>query len=167
MQIARDTVATLDFTLRGLDGKILDTSSGRQPMTYLHGRGSIVPGLEAAMEGKRAGDEVRLTLAPQDAFGLRNPQLLIPVPRKDFPIAELAVGMAFQVDTDTGPRIVRVAAIDGQSVTVDANHRWAGLTVIVEAKVLEVRPAKAEEIAHGHVCVGDHTCHMRQPELGT
>ncbi len=161
-QITKDTVATIEFKLSS-KGEVLDSSEQHGPFQYLHGTGSLIPGLEPALEGAAVGQIVNVSLAPEQAFGAHKENLLIPVPRKDFgQVPNLAVGMRFQVDTSGGPRIVRVAEIHDESVIIDANHPWAGLTVDVEAKVVDVRPAKPEEMAHGHVCYGDHSCHQRK-----
>jgi FKBP-type peptidyl-prolyl cis-trans isomerase SlyD len=162
MQIARNTVATIEYTLSSSEGKVLDTSRNREPIMYLHGAGGILPGLEMALEGKKAGEAVKITLPPEQAYGPRDPRLLIDVPRKDFTgAASISVGMKFKAGDEPGARVVTVVGIEGETVKVDANHPYAGLTVTVEATIVDVRPAKKEEIEHGHVCYGDHSCAHR------
>lgn len=159
MQIAKNTVAKLNYVLSDAEGQVLDSTEGREPMMYLHGTGGIIAGLESVLEGKSAGDVVKVTLPPEQAFGAKNPKLLIPVPRADFAgVDEIKLGMRFHAQSENGTRLVTVVAMDEETVTVDANHPWAGLTVTCEATVIEVRAASAEEVDHGHVCYGDGSC---------
>jgi FKBP-type peptidyl-prolyl cis-trans isomerase SlyD len=158
MQIRRNTVCTIEYTVSDTQGRVLD-SSGGQPWRYLHGVGGIIPGMERALEGKTAGDDVKATLAPEEAYGPRDPEMVQAIPRENFAgVEKIDVGMRFRAQTPAGPRIVTVVKVDDQAVTVDANHPLAGQTIVVEAKVLEVREAKEDEITHQHVCFGDGAC---------
>jgi FKBP-type peptidyl-prolyl cis-trans isomerase SlyD len=152
MQIAKDTVATIDYTLTGPDGQVIDSSRGRAPLAYLHGASNIIPGLETALEGKSAGDDVNVTVPAGQGYGERDPNLVQPVPRSSFQgVAEIKKGMQFQAQTPGGARIVTVVDVDPQNVTVDANHPLAGIDLKFDVKVVNVRQATAEELSHGHV----------------
>lgn len=151
MQIAKNKVVSIDYTLTGDDGKVIDTSDGGEPLMYLHGAGEIIPGLERALEGKSAGDAVEATIQPADGYGQKNPNLVQPVPRKQFPgVNEIRVGMQFQAQTNHGPRAVTVVDVSDDTVTVDANHPLAGQTLNFDVKVVDVRDATQEELAHKH-----------------
>ena len=151
MQIAKDKVVSIDYTLTGSDGKVIDSSSGGDPLTYLHGASNIIPGLERALEGKSAGDQVTTTVAPADGYGQKNPSLVQGVPRAQFPgVKDIAVGMQFQAQTNHGPRVVQVVGVSDDTITVDANHPLAGETLNFDVKVVEVRDATQQELDHGH-----------------
>ena len=151
MQIVKDKVVAIDYTLTGSDGEVIDSSQGQEPLVYLHGAGNIVPGLERALEGKAAGDAVNATVEPDQGYGQKNPALVQPVPRAQFPgVQDIAVGMQFQAQTNHGPRVVTVVGVDDETVTVDANHPLAGETLRFDVKVVEVRDATQHELDHGH-----------------
>ncbi|MDN3517768.1 peptidylprolyl isomerase [Aquisalimonas lutea] len=151
MQIAKDKVVAIDYTLKDEDGSVLDTSEGKEPLAYLHGSGNIIPGLERALEGKSQGEEVSVRVPPEEAYGERREDLTQVVPRNLFQgVDELQVGMQFQAQAEGGEQIVTIAAIDGDDVTVDANHPMAGVPLNFEVKVVEVREPTDEEKEHGH-----------------
>jgi FKBP-type peptidyl-prolyl cis-trans isomerase SlyD len=151
MQIVKDTVVSFDYTLTDQDGKVLDTSEGAQPLSYLHGAGGIIPGLESQMEGKQTGDAFRATVPPEQAYGVRKDELVGAVQRKAFGgIKEIKPGMQFQANTEAGPRVVTVTKVEGEEITIDANHELAGKTLTFDVKVTDVRPATEDEKAHGH-----------------
>jgi FKBP-type peptidyl-prolyl cis-trans isomerase SlyD len=151
MQIADLTVVTIDYTLTDQDGDELDTSRGGEPLTYLHGAGHIIPGLERALAGRSGGDELTVTIAPEDAYGLPDEDLVQQLPRANFPPGEIVAGSQFRADGHDGPQVVTVVAVDEASVTIDANHPLAGRTLTFAVAVRNVRAATAEERKHGHV----------------
>lgn len=152
MQIAERTVASFHYTLTDDAGRVIDSSSGHGPLTYLHGAGNIVPGLEKAMLGRSAGDAFDVVVAPEEGYGEPNEMLVQVVPRAAFQgVDELAVGMEFQAQTPQGPMSVAIAKIEGDEVTVDGNHPLAGRTLHFAIEVTDVREASLEEVMHGHV----------------
>ncbi|WP_404341876.1 peptidylprolyl isomerase [Vreelandella aquamarina] len=155
MSITAHQVVTLHYVLSDVlsDGstRVLDDSNARQkPLEYLHGHDNILPGLERDLEGKAAGDELRVTLAPADAYGLRNEELVQEVSRASFGGADIEPGSRFQTEGEAGPQIVTVLNIDGDNVTVDTNHPLAGHTLRYQVKILDVRDATRAELAKGH-----------------
>ncbi len=151
MQIAKNNVATINYCLRDDAGNVLDSSENRDPLTYLHGAGNIIPGLEVALEGKSKGDKISVTVLPRDGFGEHNPSLVQDVPRDRFEDAdEIQVGMRFQANTPQGPRVFRVVDVQSDMVRVDGNHELAGETLHFDVEVVDVRNATVEEIQHGH-----------------
>lgn len=152
MQIAKDKVVSIEYTLKDDTGTLLDTSEGRDPLAYIHGAGNIIPGLEGALEGKQAGDSLSVRIDAKDAYGERNDQLQQVVPRELFKgVDTLEPGMQFQAQTEAGVQVVTVKAVEGENVTVDANHPLAGVPLNFDVNVVEVRDATAEELEHGHV----------------
>lgn len=151
MQIANDMVVAIDYKLSDDDGQVLDSSEGREPLSYLHGAGGIIPGLERELEGKAVGDELKVSVSPQDAYGERNDALQQDVPREQFDeIEDLELGMQFRVNSNAGPQVITIVKIADDVVTVDGNHPLAGVNLNFEVTVRDIREATAEEIEHGH-----------------
>jgi FKBP-type peptidyl-prolyl cis-trans isomerase SlyD len=152
VQIARNKVVSIYYTLRDEHGNVLDSSQGRAPLTYLHGKGNIIPGLEQALSGKATGDKLEVTVAPEQGYGPRDERLVQIVARAKFgEVAGLAPGMQVRANGPKGPRIVTVVSVDRDFVTVDGNHPLAGRTLHFSLEVAEIRKATHEEITHGHV----------------
>lgn len=152
MQIAKDKVVSIEYTLKDDQGTLLDTSEGRDPLAYLHGAGNIIPGLEQALEGKQAGDQLSVRIEAKDAYGERNDQLQQDVPRELFEgVDDVQAGMQFQAQTEAGVQVVTVKAVADDTVTVDANHPLAGVPLNFDVNIVEVRDAEAAELEHGHV----------------
>lgn len=153
MQIAKDTVVSFDYELTNDQGEVIDSSQGSQPLTYLHGQGNIIPGLESALEGKDSGEQLKVSIPPAEAYGERRDDLQQTVEREKFgEIDDLQVGMRFQVPTNTGqPLVVKVVEVQDDTVTVDGNHELAGETLHFDVTVRDVREATDDEKSHGHV----------------
>jgi FKBP-type peptidyl-prolyl cis-trans isomerase SlyD len=151
MQIAKNTVATINYTLTDPKGQVIDSSQGREPLAYLHGASNIIPGLESALEGKSKGENVNVTVPPDRGYGPRDPNLVQPVPRTNFKgVTDIKPGMQFQAQTPAGPRIVTIIKVDPDNITVDANHPLAGMDLKFDVTVVDVREATQEELTHGH-----------------
>ncbi len=159
MQVQKNKVVGIDYKLTDGSGKLIDTSANHGPLYYIQGVGSLIPGLENALEGKKSGDILQVKIAAKDGYGERNDALCQQVPRSQFESNEgLEVGMQFEVDTEQGELVVTVTNIQEDTVTVDGNHPLAGVELHFDVTVKEVREATAEELAHGHVH-GEHGHH--------
>lgn len=157
MQIAPHHVVSIHYTLRNDAGEVLDSSSGQAPLNYLHGAHNIVPGLEQALEGRRAGEQFAVAVPPELGYGTHDPQLLQRVPRAAFVgVDEILPGMQFQAGGQMGGTPVVVTAVDAEVVTIDANHPLAGVTLHFQIEVVDVRVATDQERAHGHVHADGH-----------
>lgn len=152
MQIAENTVVSIEYTLRDDQGQVLDSSEGAQPLAYLHGAANIIPGLEQALLGKAVGDALEVSVDPEEAYGEYQAELVATLSRSMFEgVDELQPGMQFHASApDGGMQIVTVREVDGDEVTVDGNHPLAGQRLHFAVKVVEVRAASAEELEHGH-----------------
>ncbi|MBS0378317.1 MAG: peptidylprolyl isomerase [Proteobacteria bacterium] len=161
MSIAQDQVVAIHYTLRNDAGEVLDSSSEGEPLTYLHGHGNLIPGLERELAGHVTGDKLSVKIAPADAYGEYDAELVQRVPRRALKgIPNISVGMRLQAQTEHGPRAVTVTQLQGDLVTLDGNHPLAGQRLNFEVEVGEIRAATAEELAHGHVHgPGDHHHH--------
>jgi FKBP-type peptidyl-prolyl cis-trans isomerase SlyD len=152
MTIAKNKVVAIEYTLTDRDGNLIDTSKGQGPLLYIHGIGNLIPGLEAKLEGKTTGDNLKVVIAPKDAYGEKEDTLCQTVPRAQFEnAAEIEEGMQFEVDTEQGELVVTVTKVDDETVTVDGNHPLAGVELHFDVTVKEIREASADELAHGHV----------------
>ncbi len=152
MNITADTVVYFHYTLRNEDGEELETSRGAEPNAYLHGAGNIIRGLEEAMQGRSEGDIFSATVAPEQAYGLRQADRMQRVPVKHLVYkGKLRKGMVAQLNTSEGRVPVTVVKAGRHSAEVDTNHPLAGQTLIFDIEVLELRPATPEEVSHRHV----------------
>ncbi|MCW0200674.1 MAG: peptidylprolyl isomerase [Rhodanobacter thiooxydans] len=152
MQIAQNAVAAFHYTLTDDDGQVIDSSAGREPLTYLHGSGHIVPGLEKQMEGRATGDKFTAHVAPEEGYGVRHEELMQEVPRAAFQgVEDIQPGMQFQGNGPEGQVNVTVTKVENDVVFIDANHPLAGKTLHFAIEVTDVRGATEEELAHGHV----------------
>ena len=151
MQVANNMVILIDYTLTDAQGTKLDSSHGRGPFAYLHGSGNIIPGLEAALEGKIEGDQVNAVIPPEKAYGPRDENLVEQLPRSQFDTGQnIEVGMQFQAMSEAGPRVVTVMSVDTDNVIIDGNHPLAGVTLYFDVTIKEIREATGEELNHGH-----------------
>jgi FKBP-type peptidyl-prolyl cis-trans isomerase SlyD len=157
MQVAKNTVVTLDYSVSDPDGELVD--AGQEPLVYLHGGyDDIFPMIEEAVQGKKIGESVVVKMQPDDAFGEYDAELVQMEPRSAFP-KELQVGMQFEGvpegSDDDDILIYRVTEIADDKVMLDGNHPLAGMALVFTCTVTAVRPASAEEIEHGHFHDGD------------
>jgi len=157
MKIGKEIVASIDYTLKNDEGTVLDTSEGGEPLSYLHGAGNIIPGLEKELSGREAGDTFTATIDPIDGYGEYADDLVFSVTKDQFDNSEdVKEGLLFQAEISGEARLCTVSKIDGEKVEVDANHPLSGMTLHFEITVCGVREATAEEIEHGHVHDGHH-----------
>ena len=151
MNIAPETVVTFNYTLRDAKGEELESSTGGDASAYLHGSNNIIPGLESAMTGKTTGDTFSATVAPEQAYGLHNPEKVQRVPIKHLLFkGKLRPGMVVQLNTSEGRHPVTVTKAGRHSADVDTNHPLAGQELTFDIEIVEVRAASAEELSHGH-----------------
>ena len=152
MSISQDQVVSIHYTLRDDAGEVIDRSADGEPLSYLHGHGNLIPGLERELTGRKSGDRLQVKVAPAEAYGEYDRELVQRVPRRALKgIADLRVGMRLQTQTPDGPRAVTVTQLNGDMVTLDGNHPLAGKSLNFEVEVAGVRAATEEELAHGHV----------------
>ena len=151
MQILKNTVVTLDYKVTDSEGNLID--DGKNPLVYLHGGyDGIFPAIEEALQGKNVGDAFTLKLQPEDAFGDYDEELVMIEGVDQFP-ENIEIGMAFERVGDDGEEdmVYRITDIADGKVVVDGNHPLAGMSLVFDGKVAEVRAATDEEMSHGHV----------------
>lgn len=151
MNIAKDHVVRLHYTVSEAGGQAIESSRDREPLAVLIGHSAIIPGLEGALLGRAAGDTFEVTVTPDQAYGERHPGMVQRIPRKHFKDQRLAVGMQIVVPTQMGPRPVTVEKIGLSVVDVDLNHPMAGKSLRFDVEIIDVREATSDEKDHGHV----------------
>lgn len=159
MQVATDKVVAFDYTLTAADGEVLDSSEGGEPLSYLHGQSGIIPGLEQALEGLSVGDQINVTVEPEEAYGMRDDELLQEVPREQFEgIDDIEIGMQFQAETPEGVIVFTVINVSESMIQVDGNHPLAGMSLTFDVTIRSVRDATPSELEHGHAHGDDGDC---------
>jgi FKBP-type peptidyl-prolyl cis-trans isomerase SlyD len=152
MSKIENPVISIHYTLTDKAGKTLDSSIGNEPLSFLQGAGNIIPGLESALIDKTVGEKFTVTIEPEDAYGERMEEQTQTVSREMFAgIDTIEVGMQFQADSSNGPAVVTITAVEGDDITIDGNHPLAGEQLTFEVEVMDIRPATATEIEHGHI----------------
>ena len=151
--IGDNLVVSMHYKLTDNDGNVLDSSEGAEPLTYLHGSGNIIPGLEKELVGKVEGDSHQVKVEPEEGYGEINPELIQTVDKAAFQgVESVEVGMSFEAQASDGSvQHIVVKSIEGEVVTIDANHPLAGVTLNFDVEIVSVREATEEEIDHGHV----------------
>ncbi len=157
MLINADTIVSFHYTLTDAAGEVLDTSRGREPVSYLHGHGQIFPGLERQLAGLAAGARTTLVVPAAEGYGERRPELTVSVRRDQFPDdAELTIGSQVISQGTQNPMVFTIAGVEGDTVLLDGNHPLAGKDLHFDVEVIHVRAATAEELAHGYAHDGSH-----------
>ena len=153
MTITQNSAVSFHYTLTDDQGQQIDSSAGQEPLAYLHGAGNIIPGLEKALEGKSAGDQLQVEVSAEEGYGPVQQELIQDVPREAFQGVEtIEVGMQFEAQTGQGGAVpVTVTALTDETVTVDGNHPLAGKALNFDVTIADVREASAEELEHGHI----------------
>ncbi len=152
MNIQHSTVVQIDYTLTDDRQQVIDSSAGGEPLTYLHGHGNLIPGLEKELEGRKVGEAFKISIPPGEAYGERDERKRQTVPRSAFQgIDRIEPGMRFRASGPEGEEAVLVLSVSEKEVVVDGNHPLAGQTLHFDVTVRGVRAATEEEVAHGHV----------------
>ncbi|MFT6300713.1 MAG: FKBP-type peptidyl-prolyl cis-trans isomerase SlyD [Saprospiraceae bacterium] len=151
MIISKNSAVYFQYSLSDETGDIIDASSENEPMAYLQGHNSIIPGLEKEMEGKKSGDVMVVTVEPKEAYGERKEEMVQQIPRESFKAEDIKIGMRFEATTPNGAVSVVVADLTDETVTVDGNHPLAGKKLTFDVRISDVREATKEELTHGHI----------------
>lgn len=153
MKISNEKVVLMNYTLKNDAGEVLDTSEGREPLAYIHGKGMLIPGLETELAENEKGAKLNVTVLPDAAYGKRSDDLIQKANIGNFnEPEEVKVGVQFQMQTpEGGMSIATVTEIAEEEVTIDLNHPLADMTLHFDVEVMDVREATSEELEHGHV----------------
>jgi FKBP-type peptidyl-prolyl cis-trans isomerase SlyD len=155
LSIQKNSVVTIHYQLTLDDGSIADSSFGGEPLTYLHGHGNLVPGLERQLAGRKAGDKFEAAVAAAEGYGDFDPDAEQVLPRSAFPPKmDLRPGMGFHTEDERGnpvPLFIKEVRATSDEVVVSQNHPLAGQRLNFKIEVVQVRKATQEELSHGHV----------------
>jgi FKBP-type peptidyl-prolyl cis-trans isomerase SlyD len=151
--IQNDHVVEINYTLKGDNGEVIDTSEEMGPLAFIQGKNNIIPGLESEIEGKKLGDTFNVKIEPEQAYGERNESMIQSVPKSQFGenADKVKVGDKFQVQTEEHPMVVKVIEVKENEVTLDANHPMAGLTLHFDVEIISVRDATEDELTQGYL----------------
>lgn len=157
-KVENGVVVAMAYQLHLDDGEFIDQASDDAPLAYLHGYQNIIAGLERELTGLTIGDEKSVSVAPEDGYGVYDEEAQQLVPREMFPDdIELEEGTALQLQDDEGNvHQAFVDRADEQEVLIDFNHPLAGRTLNFDVKIVDLRAATREEIAHGHAHGDEH-----------
>ena len=151
MQVEKNKVVEIEYTLKDDSGQVLDASEGRQPLSYIQGVGNLISGVENALEGKSSGERVEITVPPETGYGVRDDSLVLSIERDKFSqFEDLKEGARFRMESPEGPMIFTVVKVEDGEVLVDGNHPLAGMTLNFDITIQSVREATSEELDHGH-----------------
>ena len=150
LTINENKVVTFEYTLKNDSGEILDSSENNAPITYLHGSGNIIPGLEAELEGKKVGDKFHASIEPEDGYGIRIEDFIQKIERDRLShLPEIEIGMQLQAYDEDGMQIMTVVEISDTDITLDGNHPLAGQKLHFDVEIIDMREATEEEIEFG------------------
>jgi FKBP-type peptidyl-prolyl cis-trans isomerase SlyD len=156
-EVKDDTIVTLEYTLT-IDGEVVDTSKGAQPIQFIQGQQQIIPGLEKELYGMAVGETKEVVVPPQEGYGDIDPENFAEVPRDQFPPQiPIQPGIQLELTDEQGERVgATIDSIEGDNVRLDFNHPLAGKELHFEVEVVDLRAATEEEIEHGHVHEDGH-----------
>jgi FKBP-type peptidyl-prolyl cis-trans isomerase 2 len=140
MSIKDGSKVSFEYTLT-VDGEVVDTSKGRGPFEYTQGSGQIIPGLAKQLVGMKAGDEKKITISPEEGYGVFNPEAVKEIPKTSLPPdVDVKPGMYLQMKTNTGQQVpIRVTDVKENAVVLDLNHPLAGKTLDFDVKIVSVQ----------------------------
>lgn len=150
--IGENLIVCIHYKLTDGEGNVLDSSEGSEPLAYLHGKGNIIPGLENSLIGKAEGDSLQVKVEPAQGYGEVMPEMIQVFDREVFQGAEsIEVGMTFEAEAPDGSiQSLLVTKVEGDEITVDANHPLAGVELNFDVQIVSVREATQQELDHGH-----------------
>jgi FKBP-type peptidyl-prolyl cis-trans isomerase SlyD len=137
-------LVSFDYTLKGADGKVIETSKGKEPLKYVHGQRRMIPGLEKELAGMKVGGEKHITVKPEEAYGPVNKAAFQEIPKEKVPANGLKVGAVLAAKSPEGQVVpMRVHEIKEKTVVMDMNHPMAGKTLVFDVKVVDIQPQPA------------------------
>jgi len=143
--IEKGSSVKIEYTLKDDKGAVLDTNAGKEGLAFTQGAQQIIPGLDKALLGMKAGDTKKVTVKPEDAYGPVDPKAEAEVPKDVLPQGAAVVGTRLLARGEDGqPRPVTVKAVKDTTVLLDLNHPLAGQTLLFDVKVVSVEPPAAK-----------------------
>lgn len=152
MVIEKDKVVSFNYKLTLDTGEVVDSSEGREPLSFLVGAGQIIPGLETEMMGMQVGDEKEVKVEPEQAYGEKDDRLVQTISRSQVPDSvDLELGLVLRGQSEAGEVVEgKVVDLKDNEVEIDFNHPLAGEPLNFDIEIVDIRDASPEEISHGH-----------------
>lgn len=142
--IQEGSIVSIEYTLTDDEGKVIDTNVGKEPLTFIQGAGQIVSGLEKELQGLKAGDHKKVTVKPEDGYGMPSQQAFQEMPRETIPVEAQKPGVTLMAKAPDGRAIpIRVHEVKEKTVVVDFNHPLAGKTLNFDVKIKDIKAAQA------------------------
>jgi len=140
MTIQQGKIVSFDYTLT-VDGEVVDTSKGKEPLQYTHGEGKIIRGLAKQLEGMKVEEEKRIVVNPEEAYGPINPAAFQEVLKSSLPSdLKPEKGMRLRSKDQTGKTsIVKIADVKEDAIVLDLNHPLAGKTLTFDVKIVSIK----------------------------
>lgn len=139
-------MVSLEYTLKSSDGKVMETSKGREPLKYIHGQKMMIPGLEKELTGMKIGGEKHVTVKPEDGYGKINPNAVQEIPKEKIPPNGLKVGAVLAAKSPEGMVVpMTVRQVKEKTVVLDMNHPMAGKTLVFDVKVVDIQPVPSPQ----------------------
>jgi len=153
MPLDANKVISFNYTLKDDQGAVIESTSNKQPLTFLSGQNQIIPKLEEALNGMLIGGKKNVKVDAVDAYGEYSADAIQSVKKEQFPAeAKLEVGMTYLANSPDGKQVpFTIKEVKETEVMVDFNHPLAGKNLEFDVELLDVRDATPEEISHGHV----------------
>jgi FKBP-type peptidyl-prolyl cis-trans isomerase SlyD len=150
-------VVSMHYTLH-VDGQVVDSSDGKEPLQFIQGMGHIIHGLEHELYDMKIGEKKDVVVAPKDGYGESDPEAFMDVPRESFPPkVPLAIGTELELrDQSDNPVYARIDEVTDSNVRLNMNHPLAGKELRFSVEIAALRPASDEEVSHGHVHGEEH-----------
>ncbi|MSP41000.1 MAG: peptidylprolyl isomerase [Deltaproteobacteria bacterium] len=143
-QVQDGSIVSIEYTLTDESGKVIDTSVGKAPLTYIQGAGQIVKGLERELNGLKVGDQKKVSIKPEDGYGLPDAKAFQEIPREKIPTEAQKEGAMLMTKSPDGRSIpIKVAQVKEKTVVVDFNHPLAGKTLNFDVKIKDIKAAEA------------------------
>jgi FKBP-type peptidyl-prolyl cis-trans isomerase SlyD len=140
--VQEGSIISIEYTLTDDDGKVIDTNVGKEPLTFIHGAGQIVSGLEKELQGLKPGDQKKVRVKPEDGYGVPSQQAFQEMPRESIPAEAQKAGVALMAKGPDGRAIpIRIHEVKEKTVIVDFNHPLAGKTLNFDVKITDIRAA--------------------------
>jgi FKBP-type peptidyl-prolyl cis-trans isomerase SlyD len=158
MKVGNSMVVSIEYTLKGEDGEVIESNVGHEPLVYLHGTSSIIEGLEDGLDELENGESFDIIVDPKNGYGKHDRTKIKMMNKDQFPADQkLEIGQVFTANSPDGPSQIKIIEITDDEVKVDGNHEFAGKTLNFTGKVLDVREGTPDELGQGHIHGPD--CH--------
>lgn len=157
MQVAKNRVVTLTYTLTIENGEVVDTATTEAPFVFIHGIGQTLPHFDNNLNDLKAGDAFEFLISAENAYGVSNDDYIVQIPRSVFagpevPSDILQVGNVVPMQDQNGhPMNGVILSIGEETVEMDFNHPLADKDLNFSGNIISVREATQEELDHGHV----------------